>query len=278
MEMEINSGDLQDAIEAVDVSGREEAVMVLHDDSWVIKSRGPANVIMAAVLMPERAMKSYDKGRYELIGLPTTKLDEFLGSRDDTVAMWMEKRALHVDDGGTHARLATIDPDIVDGHMEGSPSVEYEVSFNSSVDVIKDFANKADNLLTTGSYFLSARNSGLYLYAEGDNGQLDRHIPWDEFDSHHIDWSVDNEGPEGSLTPSVHEGTDVILAIDFTQELKKIDDNSRISIGNHQPLKILFDKSENGKEGMKVTFIQTPRTDMGGDNSLPDKVVKQYGS
>lgn len=276
MELTINSGDLQDALEAIDISGRDKAVMALNEDNWIIKSSDPANVLMAAVLVPKSAMGTYNPGGYESVGLPVGRMDDFIEGRSDLITMRMEERALHVDDGNTHARLATVNPDAVEGHMPSVPNIEYEVTFTSSVDLIKNFVRKADNVLNTSFYFISARESGLYLYTEGDNGQIDRYNSWDDFDNYEIDWSVGNDGPTGSLDPETHKGTDCIMSTDFTSDIKKIDDDSVISIGNHIPLRVLYDKSGNSSGGMKISLMQTPRIDQSGENRIPERIIEKY--
>lgn len=276
MRLKMNSGDLQDAISAIQITANDEALMMLEDDRWMIKSADEASVLMAAILMPRGAMKEYERNGYERVGLPINKIDKFISGRTDTVTIWMEERALHIDDGSTHVKLATIDPDAVEGHMSGAPTVEHEVMFEGSLDTIKDFVNRADDVLTTGYYLISTREQGLFLYAEGDNGQMTEFISWSDFDNYEIDWSINNEGPNGSIVPEAQKGTDAIMSIEWSQQLVSISDEAKIYVGNHIPIRILFDKSEDRDAGMKVSLIQTPRIDQSGRNTMPQEVIDHY--
>lgn len=278
MKMKISGGDLLDMTSAVKVSrsNEQEALMILKDNRWMVKSAGPADVLMSAILMPAEAMESYERRGYDEIGLNTEAIDNFVSSRNDTITLEMEDRALHMDDGDTHVRLATIIPEQVAGATRSAPDVDYEITINNSPDFIKDFIKRAEEVVGASHYYMGAREDGFYLYAPHDNGSIDRRIEWDEFDGHELNWEVNNEGPNDAHTPKEDKAVDVIMGTDFTNSMKAIEDEGVINIGNHFPMRWLFDKSEEGEPGMKVTFIQTPRVNNDQENVIPQKIIDKY--
>lgn len=267
---------LNQLVGAVSSTDRPEAVLRLYDDKWLVQVRGAANVIMAAMLIPDEQMEHYERNGYEKIGLPLSKLDTFVRDEDEDIKMWMESRTLWMEDeSGAKAKIATIDPESVEGAMEGSIKTDYEVRIQSGIDLLTDFIERAEDIAGEDNYMIGCREEGLYLYMTGDNSTMREFYEWDDFEAHKIDWSINNIGEaDDSLVPKKDKGIDVIMATDFTRSINELDDEAVISIANHHPMKIVYDKlGEENKSPVKVSYIQTPRID-GDWGTLPDEVLE----
>lgn len=273
MEMEINGGKLLDGMKAIKATLNDEALITLKDDRWMVKSMDEAEVLMSAILVPESAMESYDKGGYDRVGVEIDKITNFVRSKSDTIKLWMEERALHMSDGSDHARIATVDPDSVKGHMQAAPNINFEVMVDGSPDSLLDFISRQGDIVNSSTYTLGAREQGIVIYADGDNGSMDRGIEFDEFDDYNIDWSVDNgTDTEGSHTPSEDKAIDVIMSADITSQLKTPYDTCKMFIANQSPMKFLFEEEDSD---MKISFIQAPRIDNKGRSTIPDRTVEE---
>lgn len=276
MKMQISSSGMEKAINAVQSAGWSEAVMSLKDDRWMMASQGPANVILAAVLVTEPSMEVYERNGYDGIGLDLNNILEFVKRTDsDLVNMWMNKRTLNIeeDDGNAHVELATIDIDSIEGRVEGGLDVEYEVKFRNDFSMISDFISNADNIINTDHYFIGGRENGLYLYAEHDNGKMDDYYSWDDLDDVEIDWSVDNYADRGHR-PAEEHAIDSIMGSDFTKELYHPKDEAHISIGNHFPMRVLYELDN----GIKISYFQTPRLP-DSDSAravIPDSIIQKH--
>lgn len=276
MDMEINSTDLADALNAVQATGNDEALITLKDDRWIIKSSDESTILMAAVLTPESAMVSYDKGDYDRVGFHINKVTNFISGSSRTIRLWMENRALYMSDGSYKARVATIDPASVQGHIPNAPQIDYEATVNGDPSFIFDFISKQKEIVNTDSYKIGIRDSGIILYADGDNGELAYDAEWDEFESSNIDWEVNNsvdEGPDGRHIPAEDYAADTIMATAPTEDIKTPSDNCTMHFANQMPMKFLFEKDEG--DGMKISFIQAPRIENNGNPVVPDSVVEE---
>ena len=273
MKMEIEGGKLLDGLKAIKATLNNEALITLKDDRWMIKSMDEAEVLMSAILVPESSMESYDKGGYDRVGIQIDKVTSFVRSRNDTIRLWMEERALHMSDGSDHARIATVDPDSVKGHMQAAPKINFEVMVDTDPDFLLDFISRQSDIVNSGTYTLGAREEGIVIYADGDNGSMDTGIEFDEFDDYTIDWSVDNgTETEGAHTPSEDHAIDVIMSSDITSQLKTPYDTCELYIANQSPMKFLFQDED---AGMKISFIQAPRIDNKGRSTIPDRTVEE---
>lgn len=274
MQMQISADSIAHTAEAVKTTGHYEGLIQLMDDRWMITSEGSASVILAAVLVPEESMEVYDRKGYEAIGVNMDKLLKFVKRTDsELVNLWMDKRTLNIEenDGNTHAEIATIDTDSISGRTDKALNIEHEVRLQSNFDFITDFIDKADDIVNSDSYIIGCRDDGLYLYSEYDNGRIDDFYSWDEFDEVEIDWEVNNYRDIGHQ-PAEDRAIDVILGSDFTKELYHPEDTAHISIGNHFPMRLLYET----EGGIKISYFQTPRLPSSEDTTriIPSKVIE----
>lgn len=279
MYQKIKARNLLTTIDAVD-SARgtdQEFAMELKDDSWVVMSKGEANVIMASVFVPRVAMAEYDRNNYDTVGIYGSKVKAFIEDEDDFIEMEMEQRTLHLRDGSASADLATINSDAIGGRIDKAPSIDHEVKVTGGFDEIIDFINRAEGMLNTGSYMIGAREDGVYLYTAGDNGKMSQRLPWDTFDGHEIDWSVNNKPPGEGHIPKKDKAIDAIMGIDYTKTLNTLEGDLKMAIGNHMPLRLLYETvgDDGNATGMKVNYYQTPRIDESDNAIIPDKVIEK---
>lgn len=274
MQMQISSDSIEHISEGVMATGNDEGVIRLKDDRWMITSEGAASVILSAVLVPEESMEIYDRRGYDAVGVKLDKLLKFVKRTDsDMVNIWMEERTLNIEenDGNAHVELATLDIDTVSGRTDKALNINHEVRFQSSFDFIIDFIRQTDDIVNADSFIIGCRNNGLYLYSEYDNARIDNFYEWDEFDDVELDWEVNNYRELGH-EPAKDEAIDVILGSDFTKELYHPEDTAHISIGNHFPMRILYET----EDGIKISYFQTPRLPKSEDviTIIPERVIE----
>lgn len=276
MKARLKSEYLDYLVNSMYSAGLDEAVLELHDSRWLLKMRGPSNVILVAMMIPEEQMEQYDRGGYERIGLKLPMVETFVSSGSEYVNMWMESRTLWMqDDEGAEAKIATVDPETVAGVMDGTIKTDFEVELSSSLDIFTDFINRGEDMTGDDNYMISCREEGLYLYMRGDNSTYRKFYEWDEFGGHNIDWSINNLGEaDTALVPKNDKGLDVIMSTDFTKSINDLDDEAAISIANHHPMKIVYDKlGDENKPPIKVSYIQTPRIDEDW-GTLPEEALE----
>lgn len=287
MKMEIEAGLLLDVFKGARSAGVDEGVMKFKDEYWVMKCHGDENVNLFAARAPSQCMDLYEPGGIDKLGLDFNKIENFVSSRNDTISLEAEDMTLHIEDEYTHARLATIRPDAVGGNASALPKNDHEVKYYGDFNEIMKFIDKAENVIGSDDFMMSPREEGLYLYASGDNGDLDHFKPWDDIvagdsvsSSLDIDWSVDNQVDEdgnpkmgSSLVPSVDKGMDCKMSIDFTNNIEVLADQCQICLANHAPMKLLFDLGN----GLKTSYFQAPRiSEQAGIDTMPDSVIEKY--
>lgn len=266
-----------DAVESASAQDSPEFVMDLYDDKWIVMSKDESNVILASVLVPRTAMDEYDRNNYDALAMDTGRLKSFIEDSSSIIEMQLDQRRLHIREGGVEAELATLDPENVTGKASQSPKIEHEVKVKGGLNNITDFIRRVEGVLNTGSYYLGAREDGVYLYSRGDNGQMSKRIPWDDLDGHEIDWSINNKPPGKGHVPQDDHAVDSILSIDFTKSLNTLEGDVKLGIGNHIPLRILYQNVGDSDEdsGMMVNYYQTPRIDEGEGSTIPQKIIEK---
>lgn len=273
MRMKTKGEVLLNVIEAVKSTGHKEGLMELKDDRWLVKSVDPATVIVTAVRVPDMMLLEWDKGNLDALGLPLDAIEAFIGgNRSDEIEMWTEQTTIHMDDGNTHLRRASIDTQSVHGKTDTIPNINHEVVLRSDLDFLTDFIKKADEVIGSSHYYVGAREEGLYLFARADNGHLDRFFKWSTFDDVEINWDHNNLGPGNALIPAEDHGIDTIQGIDYTNEINTFDEKAEIRFANHHPTQIVYNLDDEDRTGMSVAYIQAPRLDEEGDSCIPEEI------
>lgn len=267
--------------QAVKATTWEEALMELKEDRWLIKAADPAQAIMVAVLVPRRSMTEYEKGDRNKLGFDLGKIETFIDDPEEDLDFYMEDNYIQLDQGRSHASIAHIVIEDIESKVPGAPDIEHEVHIkNESTEFLHNFIDKADDMLTTGHYYIGARDDGIYLYASGDVGQIDDFYPWEDFDDYEIDWSINNSPASGGNVPEETHAIDTIQSIDWSMEMpfrdRDIMEGGTLSLGNHIPTKLLLDTSDSKQDGVMMSFFQMPRIDENDANKIPDKVINSY--
>jgi len=277
MKMEIKASTLLDVIKASSATNRDEIVMRFKDDRWISKIVGPAEVLMAAARVPETIMKSYDRGEHDALAIETRKIKDFINSSGDIITLELNDRTLHIRDDNTHARLATLDPDSVESEMPSAPNLSYEVTVNNSPDMIFNFISRQDEVIGASSIVVDCDEDGIFLYSDGDNGHMDKFISSEDLGGYGYDWDVGNESASGGYSPATDERISVILGTQFTSSINAVADNCTILLGNQSPMKMVFkEETEDGNEGLSISYIQAPRLDEDGSSVVPESIIKSH--
>jgi len=277
MKIVIDPSKMLDALGAIKATRNDEVLLELKDDRWMMKSQDEAGTLMAAVLASDGVMEEYSKGDYEEIGININKPKSFIRSSGGDVTLEMEDRALHMYQGGTHARIGTINPGDVAGKMRTAPNLNYPVHIKAESGILHNFINRQEEVVGSGNYYIGARKDGVYLYSTGDNGDLDRHIRWEEVEDKDIKWSR-YQTPKDDVSdkanhPDSDQALDVIMSTEITKDIKKPADTCWMYFTNQGPMRILYDMSEEDSDGLKISFMQAPRIDNKGRPTIPDSVT-----
>lgn len=264
MQMEINAGDFLDIITCAKKTHKEEGVIVFKDDKWLLKTKGPANILMHAVRVPRESMERYDRRGVEQVGIDYNWVEKFIDSRSGTLGIQLDGHSLHLYQGDDHINMGTISPDQIDAAVPGLPNVDYEVVFDASPSVLMDFAEKVKDYVTDGAIYISPREDALYLYHASDNYELDRRIDWDDIEGGpEFNWEINNLGREGCHIPKDDHAADVLQDIQALTDMKLVTDTVSIYTGNYIPLKVVM----NLDSGIDMSYIQAPR--MAEEGTMP---------
>lgn len=269
MKMEIKGSVLLDAIKGARSTGADEGLLNFKDGYWYMRCGGASGVLMFGARVGMESMNVYQRDGVDKLGIEFSPVENFITSRDDIIRFESDGSSIILDDGRDKAEIASIVDDYVEGADVDPPNVEHEVQFNSEVGFIGDFISKAEGVVGADWFFMTCREEGLYMYTERDQGRIDRFYKWDDFDEVNFDWEVNNTPPgsaaerkEKYATPVDDHQTDVILSSEMMDSLNDIGDEAQIRVGNHCPIKIIWQP----EDGITYSYIVAPR--IGGDNSL----------
>jgi len=278
MKMELKGGVLLDAISGARSTGVEEGLLNFKDGYWYMRCGGASGVLMFGTRVGMESMNVYDKEGVDSLGIEFSPFENFITSRSDIIRFESDGDSIILDDGRDKAQIAGIVDDYVEGADVEPPNVEHEVTFESEVGFIGDFISKSEGVVGSDWFFFTCREEGLYMYTERERGRIDRYYKWDDFDNVELDWEVNNKPPgsaankeEKYATPKTDHQTDVILSSEMMDSLNDIGDEAQIRVGNHCPIKIIW----NPDDGITHSYIVAPR--IGGDNSLwstPEEVYR----
>lgn len=245
-----------DIIEAAQAAQPEEGIMHLKDDRWVMKVVDESTVVMFACRVNKKAMEEYRKEGWDKIGVRFPKVKDSIYSSSENVEMEVVDHKLHVRQQGYDAGLGMVNPEYVAGNVQSAPDLEWPVEATGDISFIKDFVKRSDKIVGGSSFIISPRKNHLYLYSERDDQKLVKKYPWDDFDSVSINWELGDDPPgSGGVYPGEQKACDTVLSIEFAKALKFIEDEGTLHIGNHVPLKLLFDTME----GVDASYFFSPR-------------------
>ena len=280
MRMEIKGGTFLDLLDGAQATGREEGLMKLGPSKWVLKTISENDVVMFACRVTSDAMKSYEQGNVDTLGIRYGAMEDAIPERKENVLIEFAQtkggsHKLHVAQAGYDAGLTLTDPEYIEGKADQNPSMDHAVTIEGKLDIFSDFIKKADNIVGSSWIMLSPRPEGLYMYSEHDNQDLSRRVDWDDFDNVSIGWET-GYTPEQTgldhdqaLNPQRDKGVDSIFSMDWAKSLNYISKKGRIYLDNHAPLKMVFDLPA----GVDASYFFSPRIPTQDSlASLPDDV------
>lgn len=279
MRMVINAGVLSSVAEGVESLLREEAEIKFKEDKWMVMSKGPENVTMFAARVPETAMKEYDPGDVDSLGIKTSKILDFISSKDRNIILsWdYDNHNFVMEDEDYRATASGVNPEYVEGVMGSSIKTDWPIKVTGDIDFLIDFIKKADSFLSDDSidaFIVGAREDGLYLYANDDLNDIHAHRSWDDFDGVDNDWTIDLES-----TDSPKE-LDAIYSLSFMKQFTssmptQMEADFSINMGEDKPIRVLA----NAPGGIDFSYVVTPRLSSETSSevdSVPDDVVKSF--
>lgn len=268
MKLKINGGLLDDLFSAPNVV-QDEGVMVLKENHWLIKSRGPSDVLMAAVMCPRDAMEEYDTRGVDKVGVRFQPIRNFIKSKSQDLEMeYTNKGQFRLSQGTTTVRITGVEPEYVSGYMSEGPSIDYAVTATGDVSPFKNFFDMADNVVGSDQFLICARDEKLYLYSFEDQNDIVEKIDWDDFDEHSIDWSKGLSSAKSAVDPQEDNAADSMFSVDVAEDIKWVEDEATLYLDNNAPAKFVFTT----EEGAKISYIMAPRLSESGEPpTLPEE-------
>lgn len=275
MKLKINGGDLKDVIDSLQGTLNDDAVFKFKEDRILIKSADPGGNMMVAVLIPEDAMDTYDKGNLDKMGFDLETMDNFLASKTKPFSISYDGDKLHYAQDGMKLSTRGIEPDYVEGKVDSTPQLDYAVEFEGDVSWIFDFIKRLDSTVGTDHWFISPRDGAIYVYGEKDDTSMSDFEHWEDFDDYSIDWSKARIPDDVNVPdPEEEHVTTNIYSLNYAKNFNKVSDHATVYLDNHGPIRIVFETDA----GVKISTILTPRIPSNdGRATLPDGVAEERG-
>jgi len=257
MELKMKASDLNDVIGPVKSvrkasDGDTEGLVVFKKDRWLVKSRDPSNIVLAAVKVPESAMTTYKPGGVKKLGINFTELDNFIPSGKSPVQIQYDEdtRKLYLHADGTTLETSTVAPEYISGSDQDFPNVPYQTKISGIAGRINSFVSKASNVVGSATVVMEARENNFYLFSTRDNRTMVNDTTYDTFDQADI----------GECPVSTRVSASVISS------MYKPDGESMIHLHENAPIKLTFSNNND----IPVTYFIAPR--LSKDDSAKDSV------
>lgn len=256
MEFTMDIDDFTDVTKAVKSVGQDEMYVEFGPDRWVVKSQGPAEVLMTACKVTEDIMHNYKKEETESLGLDIEVIANFISGSSGKMTMRYDDsvKKLYVSDGNLQMEMGTLIEESINGVARSFPKIEYPVRVYNNLNFLNDFIKKTNSSISSGSFIIEARKNNLYIYSQKDEKSVVYDIQWEQLDDCQIDWSSDNirDNTAGSS-----------FSLDFMEELYKPSQEAALSFGADMPAKLYFEQ----EDGVDITHVIAPRISK-SDNSV----------
>lgn len=259
----------------------DDGILIFRDDSVLLKMSDPSESLMFASLIPESAMKSYEKGDTDQLGLDFEKFTDIIPNTEDIIQFEFNSEGMHkiiIRYNDSEYRTRGLDIGGINKPPEKLPTFEYPVIIQHDPDIIyNEFINDCQ-MVGLKSYIMSPREGMMYLYSRQDDDEVIKRLHWEDFENYQIDWSKgedkDESNIENALDPNADHGVDTMLSVDLTNDILYWTDTVTTYIDNHMPMKTTFED----EQGIKISWILAPRIPTEGKVSeLPDHVIKERG-
>jgi len=273
MRMTTEADVLHSIFDAVASVEQDEILLTLKEDRIISKMAGGASALMTAVRVSDNELEEYDTMGDEEIAFQFTKVKNFIPSGDTLVTLDSSDNKLDITAGSAHLQMGMLRPDSLEGNVPSPPSNNYEAVASGKSDHIRDFINKAEDVVGSTAYFLCAKDEGIYLYADADTGGMDDFIPADEFDTYETDWSANDDYGDAPANAGSNERIDAIMSTEMTSSMADVNDRCIMHFADNMPMKWLYTGEEGGRTGVDISYIQAPRVSDEGKDKVPDSVI-----
>lgn len=248
-----------------------EAIITARENGWLIMMKGMENVTMFACKVPPSAMESYSIEEDRLIGVPVDKLESVASSASGAVDLTLDEHRFIVSNETYTRRFRGIDPQYVNGYMENTINVDWEVNISSHVEKIMDFVSTCSRDIESDSFVVSAREDGMLLYSSKDDDEIHSMIRWDDFEEHSVDFNV------AGISSMSELHAESVFSVGFFNEFNfptGDDVEYTLDMGDDKPMRVIA-KCEGG---VNMSFVITPRITDSDDSSadIPQSVIESY--
>lgn len=263
--------EIYDIFNSANKLSSDEAVAKFKDNHWLMKAKDGSNTVLFAVMVPRDAMKEYQKRGVDKLGLDFDDITNFTPKKAVETSLEYKDNRLYAEAGNEQAVLPTIALDSVKYPVEQVPNVDAPVVIKGDYGRIVDAANRIEDVTETDHVFVSVRPNNLYIWGRKDARSMKKVIPLDDFENVNFDWSKAEAKTAGDYNPQEEKGTETIMSIELLKTVRQIGDSATMHLGNHNPMKFVFESDE----GVKMSWIITPRIpSQDKTNRIPEEIVE----
>jgi len=259
-----------DAVASVE---QDEILLTLKEDRIISKMAGGADALMTAVRVSDSELIEYDRGGMDRVAFRFDKVRNFIPSGSSEVTLDFSDNKLDIQSGSAHLQMGMLMPESLEGEVPSPPSNNYELIAQGKAGKVKDFISKSEDVVGSTSYYVCAKEEGMYLYADADTGGMDDFIPADDFDTYETDWSANDDYDDAPTSASEGERMDVIMSTEMTSNMAEVSDKCIMHFADSLPMKWLYTGQEGGRTGIDISYIQAPRIEQDGKDKVPDSVI-----
>lgn len=271
MKFQMEGREIYNIFDSADKLSTDEAVVKFKDDRWLMKGKDGSNTILFAVMVPEDAMKQYQKRGIDRIGARFGPIKDFTPKNSQLCTFEFKDSKLHATDGDFSAKMPTTAINAVKYPVEKVPSVDAPIVIQGDLDKIMDAVTRIENITGTDHVFISARENNIYVWGKHDASSADKVIPMEEFDNKQVDWSKASDSEIADYDAEKDKRTETIMSIELLKSIKQIADEGTFYLGNHNPMKFVFES----EAGVKMSWIITPRIPSPDKrSSIPQEIIE----
>lgn len=260
---------------------RDQGLLNVRDDGVLLRLLDASGTVVYSSFIPSDAMEEFETGEYSRYGLRMNKIENFIPNNTDDVVVETSldaaSNSFRINDGNRKYDVPMVNPDSVNGAAgaESVPDLEHCISITHNFgfidSFIKDFKSLIDDV-KSGALWISARDEGIYLWANKDNSEIKDLYEWDYFSDHSINWDVGNSKESPHNPPEDHVA-ECILNTGFIYSMAIDVDEVEIHLDNAYPMKTVA----KWESGMMQSWIIPPLIpDVDKNFKVPERVFEQY--
>lgn len=277
MNLKIKAEEWKNVVEATK-GFRDEALLEFRDRGILIRVHDESNTGLYNCLIPKEATEEYSSGNLDRMGFHVDDMSDIVPSSDEVILI----EHIHDDGnyvvsvGGRQYKTPNIAPDMVEGVPDKVPSnLSFSVTIKNDSDWLLDFIKDSYDYVfnkSGGSFWMSANEGVLVLWASKDDYELRETFHWEDFTDYNVDWdeATPDKDKSMSVNPNEEKRIEVLMSIPLTKNMKFFTDNVVIEFGHGMPIKAVSET----EEGIKHSWIVPPRfPKQTGYTKVPDDVI-----